>query len=95
MRAYSLVWLPISESKREWSLGTRPLRERGLGMRLGAAKVMAAGVNKDHLERFVLESRSAVYPHRNAEMCQILKWLKDQSKTVVYSTTSKEIEHTS
>ena len=37
--------IPISKSQREWGLGTRPLRERVLGMRLGAAKVMAAGVN--------------------------------------------------
>lgn len=28
---------------------------------------MATVVNKDHLERFVLKSRSAVYPRRNAE----------------------------
>ena len=61
MRTYSLVWFPISESQREWGLGTRPLRERGLGMRQGAAKVQRK--QRSHRE-IALESRSAVYPHR-------------------------------
>ena len=75
-------------------------------MRQGAAKVMAAGVNKDHLER--LHSRvdqQSTLIEMLKKICSLatsiiiiiilLLWLKDQRKTVVYSTTSKEIGHTS
>ena len=81
MRAYSLVWLPISESKREWSLGTRPLRVRGLGMRQGAAKVMAAGVNKDHLER--LHSRV----DQQSTLIEMLKQRADKTQHEVRTTS--------
>ena len=62
VREYSLVcsWFPISKSS-DMGSGNETFH-------VGAARVMAAGVNKDHLERFALESRSAVYPHRNAEI---------------------------
>jgi hypothetical protein len=76
MRVFSLVWFPISKSQRVWGLGTR------LTILNFASKVMATGVNKDHLER--LHSRV----DQQSTLIEMLKQRADKTQHEVRTTCS-------